>query len=196
MRELIKQVLEETIQKKYSRLTPDQYDKVYKLIGSIFKGFEVEMDPTHKNLNIYHIKFCRNGKQVGHFGGGNTDKIYANLTVDEKIVKQIQSVFNIRKLMVLNLITEYFEDNLLGDMSKEIGIQFTDLDDVREYDFRKDCDSVLDKGRPDLSRDKMIEYITSNTLFRKGYLENKQNHEILQLYKDAWRKVKREELGQ
>lgn len=208
MRELIKQVLEETIQRKYNRLTPDQYDKVYKLIGSIFKGFKLEWMDKDETYGDVRVNFCRNGRQMGYFVGGDEpgwdddDNVsnfsnYATLTFDKSIINQVQSVFNIRKALVLNLITEFFEDNYLDDISRKFGIQFNDLDDVDTFDFRGDvCNFVLDQGRPELSREKMIEYIVSNTLFRKAQLEGESDAKILQLYKDAWRKVKREELGQ
>ena len=38
---------------------------------------------------------------------------YAGISFDKKIVSQISTTFNIRRTLVLHLLTEYFEDNFL-----------------------------------------------------------------------------------
>jgi len=205
MRELIKQVLEETIQKKYSRLTPDQYDKVYKLIGSIFNGFKLEWMDKDETYGDVRVNFCRNGRQMGYFVGGDEpgwdDDVsnfsnYATLTFDKSIINQVQSVFNIRKALVLNLITEFFEDNYLDDISRKFGIQFNDLEDVKEYDFNNSvCNFVLDKGRPDLTtREEKLDWLKSKGMFG-SYWDQQNDTEIDKSFKQVWRIEKRKELG-
>jgi len=206
MKELIRHILKEEVNRKYNRLTPNQYETVYKLIDKIFKGLEFEWKTKEDTYGDVRINFCSNGKKVGLFVGGDEPgfdddepegtKInpYTQLIIDNSIVSQIQSVFKIRKVLILHMITEFFEDNYLNQASSKFGIQFDDLEDASEYDFRnKVCDFVLDKGRPNLSREEQLDWIESTGRGRNTW-ERKSDKELERSFIDIWRIEKDNEL--
>lgn len=203
---LIRRILKEEVNRKYNRLTPNQYDVVYKLIDKIFKGLELEWQTKEDTYGDVRINFCRNGKKVGLFTGGDEPgwdddtpegtKIepYTNLMIDKSIINQIQSVFKIRKTLILHMITEFFEDNYLNEVSSKFGIQFDNMEDASEHEFRNHvCNSVLDKGRPNLSREEQLDWIQSTGRGRNTW-ERKSDKELERSFIDIWRIEKENEL--
>lgn len=208
MRELIKQILSETIQRKYHRLTPNQYDKVNKLIKMIFNGLVLEYMGKNETYGDVRVNFCRNGKLVGLFTGGDTSgwdseeddnttiTPYTRLGLDPSIFDQIQKVFNIRKSQITQLISDFFEDNYLDQVSSKLGIQFNDMEDVTEYDFENSvCNSVLDVGMPNFqTREEKLDWIESTGRGRE-YWDKKSDKDLDLTFRQIWRIERENELG-
>lgn len=199
MRDLIRKVLIETIEKKYRRLSPELNDVIMKKIASMFKTFKIDYKDRKRTYGNVSVQFCLNGKQVANFGGGDEPgwddydtpeetKIdpYASVVFDKKFVTQITSTFNIRKSLVLHLLTEFFEDNYLNTISQRYGIQFNDLNDGEEFDYKNSlCESEMLKSVPDYNREEMLDYIESSGRGR-SYWDEKDDEELQISFEDIW----------
>lgn len=199
MKDLIRQVLRETIQSKYRRLSPELNAVIMKKITSLFKTFKVDYQDPKKTYGSIDVEFCLNGKKVVNFIGGDEPgwddydtpegtKIepYARITFDKKVVNQLTSTFNIRKSLALHLLTEFFEDNYLEVISQKYGIQFNDLDDGEEYDYKNNlCQSEMLKSVPNYNREQMLDYIESKGRGRR-YWEEMDDESLQTSFEQIW----------
>ena len=204
MKELIRQILREEIQSKYRRLSPELSNAITKMISSLFRSMRVEYRDPKRAYGSVSVEFCLNGRIVVDFSGGDEPgwdddddegtKIdpYAGITFDKKIVDQITSTFKIRRSLALHLLTEYFEDHYINDISEKYGIQFNDLDDADEHDYgNRLCESELIKDIPNYDREQILDYIESTGRGRKHWEE--QDDEQLQIsFEHIWIKQKEE----
>lgn len=207
MRHLIKKLLNETVERKYRKVSDNLIPSVMKYIDILFKSFKIEYFDKSQTYGDLRIEFCLNGKEVGGFIGGDESgwddddddedeetKIgpYAGISFDKKIVSQISTTFNIRRTLVLHLLTEYFEDNFLDKVSQKFGVQFNDLDDAEEYDYKnKLCESELLKDLPNYDREEILNWIESTGRGRNSW-EDKSDEELQRSFEQIWMVEKRD----
>jgi hypothetical protein len=199
MKELIRTILREEIQSKYRRLSPELNNAITKMIISLFRSMRVEYKDPKRSYGNVDVEFCLNGRKVVDFSGGNEPgwddydtpegtKIdpYASVTFDKKIVDQITSTFNIRRSLALHLLTEYFEDKYINDISQKYKINFNDLDDATEHDYKNSlCEYELIKDIPNYDREQILDYIRSTG--RGGKYWEEQDDEQLQIsFEHIW----------
>jgi len=206
MKKLIRQILREEIQSKYRRLSPELSNAITKMISSLFRSMRVEYKDPKRSYGSVSVEFCLNGRIVVDFSGGDEPgwdddddddegtKInpYAGITFDKKIVDQITSTFKIRRSLALHLLTEYFEDHYINDISEKYGIQFNDLDDADEHDYKNRlCEYELIKDIPNYDREQIIDYIESTGRGRRNW-EEKDDEELQISFEHIWGKEKEE----
>lgn len=203
MKELIRYILKEEVERKYRRLSPELNDAIMKMISSIFRSMRVDYKDTKRTYGNVAVQFCLNGKEAANFRGGDEPgwddydtpkgtKIepYAGITFDKKIVNQITSTFNIRKSLALHLLTEFFEDNYLDEISQRYGIQFNNLDDGEEYDYQDYlCEYEQLKDLPNYNREQILDFIESSGRGRK-YWEEMDDEELQISFEHIWMVVK------
>ena len=204
MRHLIKKLLNETVERKYRKVSDNLIPSVMKYIDILFKSFKIEYFDKSQTYGDLRIEFCLNGKEVGGFIGGDEPgwdddddegtKIdpYAGITFDKKIVDQITATFNIRRGLALHLLTEYFEDHYINYISEKYGIQFNDLDDADEHDYgNRLCESELIKDIPNYDREQILDYIESTGRGRT-YWEEQDDEQLQISFEHIWIKQKEE----
>ena len=206
MRHLIKKLLNETVERKYRKVSDNLIPSVMKYIDILFKSFKIEYFDKSKTYGDLRVEFCLNGKEVGGFIGGDEPgwdddddedeetKIgpYAGISFDKKIVSKISTTFNIRRTLVLHLLTEYFEDNYLDKISQKFSVQFNDLDDAEEYDYENRlCESELLKDLPNYNRDEILDWIES-TGRGKSHWSGESDEKLQRSFEQIWMAEKRD----
>jgi hypothetical protein len=85
-------------------------------------------------------------------------------------------------------LTEYFEDHYINYISEKYGIQFNDLDDADEHDYKNRlCEYELIKDIPNYDREQILDYIESTGRGRTYWEE--QDDERLQIsFEHIWQK--------
>jgi len=203
MRHLIKKLLNETVERKYRKVYDNLIPSVMKYIDILFKSFKIEYFDKSKTYGDLRVEFCLNGKEVGGFIGGDEPgwddydtpeeasiEPYAGISFDKKIVSQISSTFNIRRTLVLHLLTEYFEDNYLDKISQKFGVQFNNLDDAEEYDYKNTlCEYELLKDLPNYNRDEILDWIESTGRGRNRWSEE-SDEKLQRSFEQIWKAEK------
>jgi len=136
MKELIKKILNEEVERKHVRLSPKGVEALYKMIDNWFKSKKVRFQNPETTYGVMTAKFYdNNGMIVAMFSGyedeGDGDESSAgSLLVDREFVELLKTMFKVRDYLILHYITEYFEDNYLDIIEKEYGVTFYDIDDT------------------------------------------------------------------
>lgn len=133
MKELIKKILNEEVERKHVRLSPKGVEALYKMIDNWFKSKELRYQDPEKTYGVMTGKFYDNGMIVAMFSGyedDEDDSTSGSLLVDREFVELLKSMFKVRDSLILHYITEYFEDNYLDMIEKEYGVTFYEIGDA------------------------------------------------------------------
>jgi hypothetical protein len=111
-----------------------------------------------------------------HFGVDDDDlrpdeeqKFFAgDLYVDKQIVEFLSKILQLRTTFVLNVITEWYDENYATKFGQETGHPEFEIDETQTYDNWRKCYQNIDTNN--LSREEMIDYIDKNTLRDIKYL--------------------------
>ena len=148
MKQLIRHILQEEVERLYKKPTPKTIEAINKMIDSFFKKTTINFKSPSLTYGVYTAKFTINGKLKVLFSGynGSDDEdeddehhpTSARILVDDGIVGIIKSMLNVRESLILYYITEYIEDNYLDMIEKEYGVEFYDIESADKTSFRED----------------------------------------------------------
>jgi hypothetical protein len=133
MKELIKKILNEEVERKFVRLSPKGVEAINKMIGNWFKSKELRFQDPEETYGVMTAKFFENGIIVAMFSGyedDEDDSTSGRLLIDREFVELLKSMFKVRDSLILHYITEYFEDNYLDMIEKEYGVTFYEIGDA------------------------------------------------------------------
>ena len=97
----------------------------------------------------------------------DNDEFYNGyLSVDEELVKDIMTLFRVRKSYVLHVISDWFEEKYSTEFAKKMGEPELGIDDVSTDDKKVACskESTLPEG---ITKDEMVDFIVKNTAYRR-----------------------------
>ena len=88
-------------------------------------------------------------------------------------------MFKLRKVTILNLISEWYVENYLESDKLEFGDSNLEIDDILIDDINYTCPKEVDTSN--LSRQEMLDYIYKHTLYshpEKDHLTDKQLEDL------------------
>jgi hypothetical protein len=183
LRESIKNVLDEHVNKKYSKPTEKVDKLVYRWLDNYFEGSQIYKEEYWRYYGFTY-KFCKNSREIADLriefddkspDWGPSDKrptsersvkevmIYIYPIMVDELVTDIP----IRKNYLLYLIEEWFEDTKLDKIQKEFNRNDLSLDYVSVFESRKKGElCVAPPTKPeDITMQEMMDYIRKTTLF-------------------------------
>ena len=174
MRDIIKKVLKEEDERRRYIKSTDSLRKVITLFLDDYIGDgDRKIGKKSRNYGNLREDWCVNGKEVitaiyyyedGKFYSGT---LLVSITLVEKIMK----IFNTRKNFVMNIIEEWYEDTMIPKFEQIVGETGFYFDDVDL--FNRDHDCIPEPVKPeDITDEEMIEFIVSNTLYRRDEVIN------------------------
>jgi hypothetical protein len=117
-----------------------------------------------------------------------------SLSIPKDKFRVFLNIVPIREAYLSHLILQWFEDTKLNDVKTMIGRDDIDIDDIDITDKAPVC--VPPPTKPDnVTKDEMIDYIVTNTLWKKEELKTKSDEWIEKLYLEKLRSQKEKELG-
>ena len=175
MRDIIKKVLKEEDERRRYIKSTDSLRKVITLfLDDYIEDGDRKIGKKSRNYGNLREDWCVNGKEVitaiyyyedGKFYSGT---LLVSITLVEKIMK----IFNTRKNFVMNIIEEWYEDTMIPKFEQIVGETGFYFDDVDL--FNRDHDCIPEPVKPeDITDEEMIEFIVSNTLYRRDEVINK-----------------------
>ena len=202
MKDIIRKVLHEEIQRRYRRVTPELMDKLRRYLSILLKGVKITTFGAEHTYGDIRTQFCKNNQfimtvifNVKEDDDDEDYYDYASLHISGSILSQILSTFKIKEKFALEIITEYVEDNYVEDISREYGLNIYDIDSSDVIDVGKCRQKVMDNP-PELSKEDMIEWLVINqTTFRRPEMERWNEKEVRYWYRRDWIRNKANELG-
>jgi hypothetical protein len=195
IKESIRNILLQEVNKKYSKPTEKVDKLVYRWLDNYFEGSQIYEDEYWK-YHGFSFKFCKNGREIADLrvifedkspDWGPRDKrptsersveevklyIYP-VTIDELITD-----IPIRKNYLLYLIEEWFEDTKLDEIQRGFNRNDLSLDYVTVFEYKKRGDICVPPiSKPeDITMQEMMDYIKKNTLFSYEDMEENEEEE-------------------
>ena len=194
MKQLIKKILKEEINKKYSKPTENVDRLVYSWLDDYFEGSQIYKNESWKYYS-FTFKFCKNGREIADLHvtfddkspdfGPRDKRPTSERSVEEikvytypVMVNELVSDIPIRKNYLFYLIEEWFEDTKLDEIQKDFNRNDLSLDYVRVYDSSKGELCVPPITKPEgITMQDMMDKIKKNTLYSYKQMEKKEEEE-------------------
>jgi hypothetical protein len=195
MKQLIRKILKEEINKKFTKPNEKLDSLVYNWLDNYFEGSQINKNESWKYYS-FSFEFCNNGREIADLHVGFDDKSPAfgprdKRPTSERSVKEVMlyiypimvdlmmNVFPIRKNYLLYLIEEWFEDTKLNEIQQEFHRNDLSLDYVSVFEHRKKGDICVPPiSKPeDITMEEMMDYIKKNSLFSYKDMEEYEEEE-------------------
>ena len=193
IRETIKNILIQEVNKKYPKPTEKLEKVVYEWLDNHFDGSQIYKEEYWK-YHGFSFKFCKNGREIADLrvilddrspDWGPSDKRPTSersvkevmLYIYPVMIDELLTDIPIRKNYLLYLIEEWFEDTKLDEIQRGFNRNDLSLDYVTEFDYKKRGDICVPPiSKPeDITMQDMMDYIKKTTLF--SYEDMKENEE-------------------
>jgi len=181
----MKYIITEDQYSKFIKVEPHVVKTIQKYLNSKIKNSKRVVTPKERNYDNIGIDFCKNNKVFmniqyyfdweeieGNFKEGT-------MTIDREIVEEIINMFKLRKITILNLISEWYVENYLESDKLEFGDSNLEIDDILIDNIYYTCPKEVDTSN--LSRQEMLDYIYKHTLYshpEKDHLTDKQLEDL------------------
>jgi hypothetical protein len=207
MKNLIKKILLQEVNKKYPKPTEKVEKIIYNWLNNYFDG--AKMYQTKSYEFSYTFEWCNNGKEImsvvldfNNDYDAWEDKRTTNerdfdngeLQIPKEIVNELMSDIPVRRTYLRYVIEEWFDDTYLQDIQNTLKRNDISIDEFVEYPERVEtCVPPMTKS-DDVSLDDMIDYIVSNTLWNRKDLEKRNLDEPEYIEKLYLEKLRSEEM--
>jgi hypothetical protein len=179
MRNLIKLILEDEVNRKYEKPTPKIEQLVYRWLNDYFDGAKMYHDKSWETRHDF--EWCKHGKEIMKFilffednsvdyddrrKTEERDFDSGFLYVPNDIFKELMSDIPVRASYLKYLFEEWFDDTYLGEIQSKM-----DRNDIYISEFNiegnvETCVPPVTKPE-NVTEEEMIELILKTTLFRR-----------------------------
>lgn len=191
MKELIKKILREEVQKKFQKSNPNLERVIIKHMESLISDSKRIIPPPEDNYGNYSEEWCKGNNIVMEakyfFNDEDSDeeKFFAgDLYVDEKEVEFLSKILQVRKAFILNIITEWYDDKYTTKFGQETGHPEFEIDETLTFDSWRKCYQMIDVNN--ISREEMIDYLVRETLNGRNQLESLPDNELKSKYRSVY----------
>jgi hypothetical protein len=191
MKELIKKILREEVQKRFTKSNPKLERVIIKQMESLISETNRVVVPPDENYGNYNEEWCRGGKIIMEakyfFNSEDSDenKFFAgDLYVNKEEIDFLSQMLQVRKSYILNVITEWYDEKYVTKFGQETGHPEFEIDETHESDNERKCYQIIDTDN--LSREYMIDYIDTQTLYKASELEKMDDNELKSTYKRVY----------
>jgi hypothetical protein len=191
MKELIKKILQEEVHKKFKKSSPNKEKFIIQYMEKLLSETKRIVVPSEDNYGNQSEEWCKGGKAIVtskyYFNDDDSDeeKFYSgSLLVDSEVIGLLCRMLQVRKAYVLNVITEWYDEKYTTKFGQEIGHPEIEIDETNDIKSPRNCYEMVDT--PNLSREYMIDYLDTNTLYKLSELEELPNGELERRYRSVY----------
>jgi hypothetical protein len=191
MKELIKKILREEVQKRFRKSNPNNERLIIKHMESLISQTNRVTPPTEENYGNYSEEWCKGDKIIilarYHFSSEDSDeeKFFAgDLYINKEEIDFLSQMLQVRKPYLFNVITEWYDEKYATKFGQETGHPELEIDETHETDNDRKCYKMIDTDN--LSREYMIDYLDTNTLFKLSELEKLPDDELKATYRSVY----------
>ena len=203
MKNLIKKILLQEVEKKYPKPTPNVEKLIYNWLDNYFDGAKMYQMKDYEFS--YTFEWCNNGMEIARFSvdfnhdhdvwddnrkTSERDFDNSELWVPKDIVNDLQTDIPVRRNYLRYVIEEWFEDTMIEKIQSELGRNDISINSFSEHPEKSQvCVPPISKPE-EVTDDEMIDFIVKNTLFRRDELEKRivdEREWLEKLYTDKLR---------
>ena len=203
MKNLIKKILLQEVNKKYPKPTPNVEKLIYNWLDNYFDGAKMYQMKEYEFSYIF--EWCNNGMEIARFSvdfnhdydvwddnrkTSERDFDNSELWVPKDIVNDLQTDIPVRRNYLRYVIEEWFEDTMIEKIQSELGRNDISINSFSEHP-EKTLICVPPVSKPEgVTDDEMIDFIVKNTLWKANDLIKKEKETpgyIDKLYVDKLR---------
>lgn len=190
MKQLIRNILHEEVNKKYSKPTEKVDKLVYNWLDRYFKGSQMYYKKSYESTHSF--EWCNNGNEICNlrlYFDVNYD-VYndkrptserqlesATLSIPKDVINDLSQDIPVRRNYLRYLIEEWFEDNLLSVVQQKMERNDIYVTEFTEHpDKSRVCVPPVKKPE-DITDQEMMDYIKANTLFSYKDMEKYEAEE-------------------
>jgi len=194
MKELIKKVLREEVSKKFTKGNVEKENFIKKHMEKIISNTTRVLTPPEENYGNYNEEWCTGDKIVieakyyfnsDEDGYEEVEMFFAgDLYVDKEIIEFLSKILLVRKSFILNVITEWYDENYATKFGQETGHPEFEIDETHESDNFRKCYQMINTDN--LSREEIIDYLDKETLHRRNQLEELPDNKLKATYRSVY----------
>ena len=193
MKELIKKILREEVQKRFTKSNPNFERIIIKHMESVLSETTSVIPPPEDNYGNYSQEWCKGDKiimEARYYFGSEDDEVEdekffaGDLYIHKEEVEFLSKMLQIRKSYILNVITEWYDDKYTTKFGQETGHPEFEIDETHEMEDWRKCYQMINTDN--LSRDEIIDYLDNQTLKKRSDLENLSDDELSSNYRSIY----------
>jgi hypothetical protein len=147
--------------------------------------------PPEENYGNFNEEWCKGDKiimQARYFFSSedsDEEKFFGgDLYVNKEEIDFLSQMLQVRKPYLLNVITEWYDEKYATKFGQETGHPELEIDETHETDSDHKCYKMINTSN--LSREYMIDYIDTNTLYKLSELEKLPDDELERKYRSVY----------
>lgn len=191
MKELIKKILREEVQKRFTKSNQSFERLIIKQMESLISETNRVVVPPDDNYGNYSEEWCKGDKIIMEaryfFSSEDSDEekfFGGDLYIDKEEIDFLSQMLKVRKSYILNVVTEWYDDKYATKFGQETGHPELEIDETHETDNYRKCYQMINTSN--LSREYMIDYIDTQTLYKASELEKLSDDELTSKYRSVY----------
>jgi hypothetical protein len=192
MKDLIKKILREEAYKRFTKSNQNIERLIIKHMERLISETTRIIPPPEDNYGNFGEEWCKSGKVVIEvryymFSEDNEEEEKFNsgsLFVEENEVNFLSKMLQVRRQYVLNVITEWYDDNYATKFGQETGHPEFEIDETIETDSPRKCYQMIDVDN--ISREEMINYLDKETAYRRNEIEGFSSSDLKSTYRSVY----------
>jgi hypothetical protein len=186
MKQLIRKILNEEVNKKYPKPTEKVERLIYNWLNNFTSGAQMYQLKSYEFS--YTFEWCNNGKEImkvildfdNDYNAWEdkrktSERDFENgiLWIPKDVVSELASDIPVRRTYLRYIIEEWFEDTFLQEIQKKMKRNDISIDEFKEYPEKSEvCVPPMEKNE-NVTEDEMIDFIVKNTLWNRKDLEKR-----------------------
>jgi len=192
MKELIKKILREEVHKRFVKSSQNIERAIIKHMESLISETTRIVPPSEDNYGNFAEEWCKGDNMIIEaryymFSEDSDEEKFVDgtLFVNKNEVEFLSKMLQVRKVFILNVITEWYDEKYATKFGQETGHPEFEIDDTDTYEgeWRK-CYQMIDVDN--ISREEMIDYLDKETAYRKNELEDMSDNELKSKYRSVF----------
>lgn len=196
MKDLIRKVLREEVNRKFTKGTPEIQSFIIKQAERLINDSQHQTIKPEDNYGNYGEEWCKGGiAQFGvnyyfdrdyeddNAGLGETKFFGARLNVNREFVDFLTKMLQLRERFVLNTLEEWYDEKYATKFGNEIGHPEFEIDEVDIMDYDSKCRVKVNQN---LSREEMMDYIDNFSAMSRKNIESKNDDELKSTYETVY----------
>ena len=188
MKELIRKILREEVSRRYTKSNPNIEKTIIRHMDKLMSQTTQIIPPIEENYGMFIQEWCKNGNviiEARYHLDDETDEFFSgDLYVNEKEIDFLSKVLQVRKAYILNVITEWYDDNYASKFGPEVYHPEFEIFETFETDANRKCYQMIDVDN--ISREEMINYLDKETAYRRDEIEGFSSNRLKSTYRSVY----------
>ena len=191
MKDLIRKILREEVQKRFTKSNQSFERLIIKQMESLISETTSVTPPPEENYGNYSQEWCKGDKIIMEaryfFSSEDSDEekfFGGDLYIDKEEIDFLSQMLKVRKSYILNVVTEWYDEKYATKFGQETSHPEFEIDETIETDSPRKCYQMI--NTENLSREEMIDYIDTQTLYRASELEKLSDDKLTSTYRSVY----------